>query len=344
MGSGEKFLELENYFRSCTEGRMSLTFDEMERILKFPLCPSAYNFEAYWYLGKTHTFPYAWINGGYKLDSLDLKGKKASFIKNNENEANMKFESITKPTVNRNVKENAKTKIKIDFVTEKINKYNEEINTVINARYKSWEHCYKYFKENKDKSFDESVIDTLCLHLAFYLASWGMYRGSSFLLQKDYKVHHEAVLEILKEKYKPLWNIKCADILKNDNLDLIFMITDELKTIYVKKREDIDKRINVSDILITKILMGTFGCVPAYDRFFISGLKEYKVASGNYNKKSIINLAEYYIEQNETFEKCRKEVSPDELDYPQMKLIDMCFWQIGYDKSDEAGQVENEEV
>lgn len=32
-------------------------------------------------------------------------------------------------------------------------------------------------------------LDYLSLQLAFYLASWGMYRGSSFLLQKYYRVH-----------------------------------------------------------------------------------------------------------------------------------------------------------
>jgi hypothetical protein len=36
-----------------------------------------------------------------------------------------------------------------------------------------------------------------CLHLSFYLASWGLYRGSSFLLWKDYLVHHDMVNRIL---------------------------------------------------------------------------------------------------------------------------------------------------
>ncbi len=58
-------------------------------------------------------------------------------------------------------------------------------------RYKSWEHCFSYF--------DKKEIDTniACLHLAFYLAIWGMYRGSSFLLWKDYLIHIEVVKEIL---------------------------------------------------------------------------------------------------------------------------------------------------
>jgi len=51
-------------------------------------------------------------------------------------------------------------------------------------RYRSWEHCYSCFQRLQSSKSEENV-DTATLHLAFYLASWGMYRGSSQLLQKD---------------------------------------------------------------------------------------------------------------------------------------------------------------
>ena len=44
----------------------------------------------------------------------------------------------------------------------------------------------------------EEKIDFLSLHLGFYLASWGMMRGSTELLDKDYKIHIPAVKVILK--------------------------------------------------------------------------------------------------------------------------------------------------
>ena len=54
-------------------------------------------------------------------------------------------------------------------------------------RFNSWSHCYNAFDD-----FNKSE-DLLALHLGFYLASWGMYRGSTGLLQKDYQIHIEAV-------------------------------------------------------------------------------------------------------------------------------------------------------
>ena len=78
-----------------------------------------------------------------------------------------------------------------------IRNYYAETERDGHARYLSWQHCYQAFCRYRDPDNQEAV-DYLALHLAFYLASWGMYRGSSFLLQKDYKVHIPVVEMILK--------------------------------------------------------------------------------------------------------------------------------------------------
>lgn len=78
----------------------------------------------------------------------------------------------------------------IDLVVKAANTFYETMSNDENGRFHSWEHCYKCFHDARTGSFHDD--DYLSLQLAFYLASWGMYRGSSFLLQKDYKVHNEA--------------------------------------------------------------------------------------------------------------------------------------------------------
>lgn len=50
-------------------------------------------------------------------------------------------------------------------------------------RNNSRNHCFEAFGRLKD-------LELLSLHLGFYLASWGMYRGSSGLLQKDFLIHN----------------------------------------------------------------------------------------------------------------------------------------------------------
>lgn len=207
-----------------------------------------------------------------------------------------------------------------------------------NGRYKSWEHCYSAFNEYKGKTLTNDDVDFLCLHLSFYLASWGMYRGSSFLLQKDYKVHSAVIEELMKDEYLCLWAAKCEDYIKSaDNLKKLFLLTRALKEVYSFIRVSANAAINrnipaqpISDTLITKILMGTLGCVPAYDRYFNDGVKKCGVASALFNSKGIHNLSKYYVENNDDFENWRRAISSDEIEYPQMKILDMCFWQIGY--------------
>ena len=56
----------------------------------------------------------------------------------------------------------------------------------------------------------------MSLHLAFYLASWGMCRGSSFLLQKDYKVLVPVVEEVLKSEYDCLFGVACVGLREDE--------------------------------------------------------------------------------------------------------------------------------
>ena len=89
-------------------------------------------------------------------------------------------------------------------------------------------------------------------------------------------------------------------------------------------------------MLITKILMGTLGCVPAYDRFFVDGIKKHKVTTQEYSRKSVRKLAEFYEAHNDRLEEARRGMRTEDLVYPQMKLLDMGFWQIGFER-DAAG-------
>ena len=209
-----------------------------------------------------------------------------------------------------------------------IEEYYNNINN--NSRYKSWEHCYSAFYnaiKNRDKS--EEKIDYLCLHLAFYLASWGMYRGSSFLLEKDYTIHKEPIKKILDAKYSILSGMQCSSLLSN--IDLLFDLAKELEDEYEKVRSEIKGCVNnnVSETLITKVLLGTLGCVPAYDRFFKEGLKKFKMKNLSFNKKSIEELCQYYSKYDKELEKKRKIMNIGKIKYPQMKLVDMGFWMAG---------------
>ena len=221
----------------------------------------------------------------------------------------------------------------IDELIDAAQTFYDDARANENGRSRSWEHCYRVFRDARtDPSPD---CDYLSLHLAFYLASWGMYRGSSFLLQKDYKVLVPIVEEVLKPEYDCLFGLACADLRESEIQDRLENLNKYIAKHFEPIRDEVAGRevpTPVSPVLITKILMGTLGCVPAYDRFFVDGIKKYKVTTGEYNLKSVLRLVDFYEAHNDRLEEARHGMWTEDLTYPQMKLLDMGFWQVGFEK------------
>ena len=226
----------------------------------------------------------------------------------------------------------------VDMIISSSTSFYNDLKKDPYGRYSSWEHCYSNFYHAREKNNID--VDYLSLQLAFYLASWGMYRGSSFLLQKDYKIHAPVVEKLLNKKYDSLMGINCSELKNEVNQKKLIELNAFMSKYYDVIRRNVkekDLKNNLSYTLITKILMGTMGCVPAYDRYFIAGIKNQKVATGSYNIKSILQLADFYERNESRLEPVRENMRVYDLPYPQMKMIDMGFWQIGFDLDTNKG-------
>jgi hypothetical protein len=211
------------------------------------------------------------------------------------------------------------------MIIQQFEKFYKDIQNDEHHRYKSWEHCFDYFRHDKDKI----EIDKATLHLAFYLSSWGMYRGSSYLLQKDYLINKDLIEHVLlDEKYLPLQIIDYKNI--REKLELVFELKNDICKYYPQKIKYIDgkeKDIKVSDTLVTKIILGTLGCTPAYDRFFIQGLKIQGLKNYSFNKKSYREIIGFYLNHSDEIDTLSKQYNQ-----PIMKIIDIYFWSLGFEK------------
>lgn len=206
---------------------------------------------------------------------------------------------------------------------EVIEKYLGSTLSDQNHRYKSWEHCYNAFNNPHDS------VNYLALQLAFYLASWGMYRGSSGLLWKDYKVHCGAV-EIIKD-HNNLRKEHLSGLPKQQDVLIVFK---ELSEYYSKieycNGKNVKNQITPTDTLISKIILGTLGCLPAFDRYFNLGVfrKEYSII----NEKSLEKIWDITNERKTQIESVQKWIYMElKMWYPVMKIIDMYYWQEGFD-------------
>lgn len=208
-------------------------------------------------------------------------------------------------------KQNKET-LKINDVTEAIKRFQNTVEEGIFTRYRSWAYCYKAFQENwKDKS----KIDFLSLHLGWFLASWGMLRGSSFLINFDYKVHHHIIGKLTDPKFAPLY--------ENANIPNYELVEDAKIII-----QNGYGKFKPTKTLVTKILLGIFACAPAYDRFFTSSARKYRVTSGVFSIKSLKRLWAYYDKNKLTLDKLGEKLIDEGIVFPPMKLLDMALFQM----------------
>lgn len=200
-------------------------------------------------------------------------------------------------------------------------------------RYRSWEHCYGYFRRVRAREITLDR-DRAAIELGFYLASWGMYRGSGFLLQFAYTVHRPVIDLIFEPRFDELWNTDFGLNLADGQL--IPIVRDLIKgisTAYLPFASANDSE-PPTDTLITKVILGTLGTLPACDRYFIDGFKTEGNQYSRVNDKFIGRLLDFCLRRGDELHQERAKImAKSGISYPIMKLVDMHFWQIGYENA-----------
>ncbi|UOQ80344.1 MULTISPECIES: hypothetical protein [Hymenobacter] len=197
-----------------------------------------------------------------------------------------------------------------------------KINLSPNQRYASFDYCYNYFLNTENPLED---IEKSCLVLAFYLASWGMLRGSSFLLNKSIK-HYQATIQLIASIDKSAWNI---DVINYDTKNI-----QEILHIYREVKKCIISGSNADLTLVTKILLGVFGFIPAFDTYFCATFKKMyrkRCAFRKLNADSLEYIREFYESNKLAIDKLALETFTIDFvsgletttNYPRAKIIDM---------------------
>lgn len=196
-------------------------------------------------------------------------------------------------------------------------------------RYRSWEHCYSYFQGRGQDGIARDK-ETAALQLGFYLASWGMYRGSSFLLQRDYLVHTHVIDVLAGPRFSLLWNKDLGSSPEDITLASTVMDLIEAVRAAYKPFAPAVGSAQPTDTLLTKVILGTLGSLPACDRYFIDGFKRAGYRYSYLNQKFVTRILTF-CQENLVELRAEQEsiASASGVHYPLMKLADMYFWQLG---------------
>jgi hypothetical protein len=213
-----------------------------------------------------------------------------------------------------------------------------DIETIVNEfkdqskpedRYTSFDYCYNYFRTSDNLTSD---IEKSCLTLGFYLASWGMFRGSSFLLQKSVK-YFQPTIQYIATLDRSVWEID-VDTYNEENVQTIIKIYQEIKNILIPNGN--------SDLtLITKLLLGVFGFIPAFDNYFgnaFRGIHSGQCGFRTVNVKSLNCIKQFYDENKATIDNLSSKTFTTDfitekktiINYPKAKIIDIYGFTKGY--------------
>ncbi len=191
-------------------------------------------------------------------------------------------------------------------------------------RYASFDYCYHYFHPLTSTDLLDD-IEKSCLTIGFYLASWGMLRGSSFLLSHSAK-YYEPLIKYIAELDKSVWDIDVDDF-SDENIKLICAIYKDIKDIIVNNGSS-------HLTLVTKTLLGVFGFVPAFDQYFgdtFRGIFKGECGFRSVDSKSLTCIRYFYEDNRDVIDRRSSTIfardfltgGDSNINYSKAKIIDM---------------------
>lgn len=223
------------------------------------------------------------------------------------------------------------------------NKFQED--RITGHRYASFDYCFRYFQtfNNKKDIAKDKNLEMSCLHLGFYLASWGMLRASSILLKKSLPFYKK-IIKIIAEDCDHVWGIDVHQYLEKDNIDSLIELHNKLAECIPDNHRTL--------VIVTKIMMGVFGCYPAFDNYFSYTFKTNygdKSKFTSFNEDALETIYKFYYDNKDLIIGLRQNCKVlkfqngmnTNLRYTRAKVIDMIGFQYGFDNSPKPNKKRN---
>ena len=191
------------------------------------------------------------------------------------------------------------------------------------ARYASFDYCFNYFQSFRELGRTAELgapenLQISCLQLGFYLASWGMLRGSSTLLRKSAR-HYEPVIDVIAAAPDAAWELD-AHCYSDGTWPVIRQLDQQIRGAFGHDN-------GVTSTLATKVMLGVFGNIPAFDTRFRRGF-----AAASFGPKAFRGIGEFYQDHADIIERYRVPTldfgtgKPTCRRYSRAKVIDMIFF------------------
>ena len=198
----------------------------------------------------------------------------------------------------------------------------------------SFDYCFNYFQSfracHEIKALASPLnIEASCLHLGYYLASWGMLRGSTVLHTKSYRFF-APVIQAIAQEPPAIWGIDVNNY-TDGNIAELLELKGRISAAMAAKSSAGDLVTAPTDTLVTKVLLGVFGSVPAFDTFFKRGFRTVTDKAVKMDRHTLGAIGDFYIANAAAVDQQRARTLdfasglPTPLRYTRAKIIDMVF-------------------
>jgi hypothetical protein len=195
-------------------------------------------------------------------------------------------------------------------------------------RYASFDYCFNYFQSFREQDRVKEIaapenMQLSCLHLGVYLASWGMFRSSTVRGRSVYQF--KPVVELIANSPRDVWEID-ANAYSDEACAMLMTTASQ-----IKDSLHFPPGTWPTSTLSTKIMLGVFGNVPAFDRRVRAGLKAGGLV-GRFGARALRGIGDYYQQNADLIERGRLRTLDFETGrhthrkYTRAKVIDMIFY------------------
>jgi hypothetical protein len=178
-------------------------------------------------------------------------------------------------------------------------------------------------------------METSCYALGFYLASWGMYRGSAFLFRSANAAYLRPVVELIDER---------GDEFRQLDLDAYSEDPSTIVEAYGCVESALtDGAFQPSVTLVTKVIVGALGFLPAFDQYFVAGMRSLYAGARRpsfsaVNPESVRAMADVYAANQAAIDRLATTTatyrfgadSPDGEPITRAKVLDMWGFSRGF--------------
>lgn len=213
----------------------------------------------------------------------------------------------------------------------------------------AWDLCYLHFLTSP---LDASSRELDRMHLGMFLASWGMYRGSGFLGQRTNLLHYDAAIDVITQYSGELTETGERGLHRVGGLHSFDVPQyprtkrdSEACALFDEAWVELERALlpegGTSLTLVTKVMLGVWGCIPAFDGYFQEARKALKEPGdpgfSRANTAALAALRGFYEKHREPFDGIRNEVGVIDPrtaqrashPLPLGKVLDMFLWQYG---------------